>query len=494
MSNYTWKPIEPLSDSDRGIDLAAIEPLYDSWKAVRERLNASSPDALKRFTERLSRLMSVETGILERIYELDRGTTEALVEQGFMEELVSHASTDIEPGRLIDILRDQDSATQLVIDCATGQRDLTIGTIHELHAILTAHQDTTSAMDQFGNRFEIQLVRGEFKHAPNNPKRTDGTSHEYCPPLQVQSQMEQLLVWCNEHRISEDPIILATWLHHRFTQIHPYQDGNGRVGRVLITLVLLCADLLPLVIDRDMRVEYIDALESADDGNLEPLASLLARLERAAILEALSIDVDVDIATERTLTSAVIDSLAAKFDRRRQAKHIELRKVNQLAEKLRGRARAIIEDFLNELARHIAGTEAPEIHIQEGGPDYGNSHWYRVEVVKSANNAGKFANFDEDHYFVKATMRVGRERLVFVTSFHHVGRELSGVMEATSFAQLETFENSEDRECVSQDFFLCALDPFVFTYRTSEEDIADAFFRWLDAALAVALKEFGDRL
>ena len=54
--------------------------------------------------------------------------------------------------------------------------------------------------------------------------------------------------------------------------------------------------------------------------------------------------------------------------------------------------------------------------------------------------------------FLKASMRVGRERLTFVTSFHHVGRELSGIMEVTAFARLESYENSDDREVVSEDF------------------------------------------
>ena len=102
--------------------------------------------------------------------------------------------------------------------------------------------------------------------------------------------------------------------------------------------------------------------------------------------------------------------------------------------------------------------------------------------------------FDEAHYFVKASMRVERERLVFVASFHHVGRELSGIMEATAFARLETYEDSEDRESVSQEFFVASLEPFVFTYLTKEEEIGSTFDRWLDAALAVAIREFGDRL
>ncbi len=493
MTDYRWKPIEPLSARDRAIDLAAMRPLYDTWRASKLRLEESSPANLKEFTQRLVRRLSVETGILERLYDLDRGTTEALVANGFVEELVSRASTDIEPSRLIDILRDQEAAIQLVIDCVAGSRSLTKSVIHELHAILTKHQETTTAIDQFGTRLEIHLLKGQFKQQPNNPKRPDDSIHEYCPPVHVESEMDNLLAWLSQYS-SEDPIIVAGWFHHRFTQIHPYQDGNGRVARALTTLILLRAQLLPLVVDRDMRVDYIQALEAADRDDLSYLASLFARLERTAILQALSVDADAEISHQRTLTSAVIESLADKFGKRRQAKDVELRKVNTVAIGLRTSARLSLEGIFDQLRATVSEVAAPDSHITEGGPDRGNAHWYRFEVIKSANETGKYANFSEAHYFVKASIRAERERLVFVTSFHHVGRELSGIMEATAFARLESFEDSEDRESVSQDFFLCSLEPFVFTYRTSQDEMADAFDRWLDSALAVAVKEYGDRL
>ena len=493
MTDYYWKAIAPLSNADRQIDLAAMRPLYDTWHASKNRLQQSSPTSLKEFTQRLVRRLSVETGILERLYDLDRGTTEALIANGFVEELVSRSSTDIDPSRLIAILRDQEAAIQLVIDCVAGNRDLTKSVIHELHAILTKHQDTTTAIDQFGNKHEIALLKGQFKQHPNNPKRPDGTVHEYCPPIHVESEMDNLLKWFTMYP-QEDPVIVSAWFHHNFTQIHPYQDGNGRVARALTTLVLLRAQLLPLVVDRDLRVEYINSLEKADNGDLSHLALMFARLERNAILQALSIDAEAEISHQRSLTSAVLETLKGKFGKRREAKDAELRNVNNIALTLRQRARRLLEQYYRDLGETISQVSNPDINITDGGSDRNNAHWYKFEVVKSAIEAGKYANFSENHYFVKASIRADRERLVFVTSFHHVGRELSGVMEATAFSQLESFEDSDDRKSVSQEFFLCSTEPFVFTYQTKENEIVDAFSRWLDTALAVAIKEYGDRL
>ena len=76
------------------------------------------------------------------------------------------------------------------------------------------------------------------------------------------------------------PDVLAAWVHHRFTQIHPFQDGNGRVARLLATLIFIRAEWLPLVVGRDDRVRYLDAFEAADKGEFLPLVAFFDTLQR----------------------------------------------------------------------------------------------------------------------------------------------------------------------------------------------------------------------
>ena len=109
---------------------------------------------------------------------------------------------------------------------------------------------------------EVELRRGEWKRLPNNPTRRDGSVHEYCPPEQVQPEMERLVAGQNRyHELGVSPDVLAAWVHHRFTQIHPFQDGNGRVARLMATLIFIRDEWLPLVVHRDDRVRYLNALE-----------------------------------------------------------------------------------------------------------------------------------------------------------------------------------------------------------------------------------------
>ena len=115
-------------------------------------------------------------------------------------------------------------------------------------------------------------------------------------------------------------------------------------------------------------------------------------------------------------------------------------------------------------------------------------------MIKTATESGKWANYEEDHFFINSKITLDTESLVFVTSFHHVGHQLSGVMEVTAFARLETLDNENGTEVAKQEFFVCSLEPFVFTHKSSISSLAEPFEQWMDAAIAVAIKEYGDRL
>ncbi|MCH7231241.1 Fic family protein [Glycomyces sp. L485] len=67
------------------------------------------------------------------------------------------------------------------------------------------------------------------------------------------------------------------YLHHRFEQVHPFIDGNGRTGRLLLNLLLARRGFTPIVIEKRHRDRYLDCLQAADAGNLSRLAEMLVR-------------------------------------------------------------------------------------------------------------------------------------------------------------------------------------------------------------------------
>ena len=65
--------------------------------------------------------------------------------------------------------------------------------------------------------------------------------------------------------------------HAGFEQVHPFLDGNGRTGRLLLNLILARLGYAPAIIQKRERPRYLDALRAADAGNTGPLAELIAR-------------------------------------------------------------------------------------------------------------------------------------------------------------------------------------------------------------------------
>ena len=495
---YTWKPITPLNDQERQTDLSDVTALKLPWQETKSRLYESSPSNLREFNERLARQWSIETGLLERVYDLDRGTTLVLIEHGFVSDLIERSKTNKEPEELVAILRDHRAAIDMIQDCVANARPLTLGFINELHAIITRHQDEVEGIDQFGRRMKFPLKKGAFKEQPNNPTRPDGTIHEYCPPVQVSTEMENLIRWYSQYG-NENTILVASWLHHRFAQIHPYQDGNGRVARALANLVLIKGDFFPIVITNEQhRSHYIKALEEADEGTLKSLTRLFAEIEKKTILEAISIAPDTEPAI--ALVEDVTKAIAHKLAKREKEKQEKLRRVDKVADHLQ----LTLVNHMKSLARGVSTQlmEASNLEVGfqvlSGGPNQlynekPTEHWYHFQVVKSAQETNQRVNFKEHHYFVRTRFSGGGVPwLTFVTSFHHIGEELSGVMEVTSFAEISVPLSEEEPSRTDQ--IKCMDKPFTITYRDDAMALQNRFLAWATECFTLAYRQWGDIL
>lgn len=83
-------------------------------------------------------------------------------------------------------------------------------------------------------------------------------------------------------------IELLAWIHHRFLWIHPFQNYNGRIGRLLINVILLNLDLPPveLKIETELgRKKYIKALQKANDGDYTKLEKIIESAIKESIKE-----------------------------------------------------------------------------------------------------------------------------------------------------------------------------------------------------------------
>ena len=111
------------------------------------------------------------------------------------------------------------------------------------------------------------------------------------PASQVESLMREWVVWIDGEGKDYEPVIRAAIAHHGFEAVHPFLDGNGRVGRLLLNLMLMREGYPPALLLRDWRVRYIQALDTANTGNYSPLANIIGQAVEAGLdlyLEACS--------------------------------------------------------------------------------------------------------------------------------------------------------------------------------------------------------------
>ena len=131
----------------------------------------------------------------------------------------------------------------LIIDRA--EENLSEAFIKELHQVLKS-----GTSDSRRDWFAV----GEYKRLPN-----EVGGNETTPPEEVHREMQALLKEYNAKRDKTFEDILD--LHHRFECIHPFQDGNGRVGRLLMFKECLANGHVPFIITDDLKMFYYRGLQ-----------------------------------------------------------------------------------------------------------------------------------------------------------------------------------------------------------------------------------------
>lgn len=102
--------------------------------------------------------------------------------------------------------------------------------------------------------------------------------HRGAPQRKITSLLKELEKWYGENKNKYHPIVLGAVVHNQFENIHPFQDGNGRVGRLLLNNILLKNNMPPINIELENRKDYYSALqEYQKQGNLRPTIELILK-------------------------------------------------------------------------------------------------------------------------------------------------------------------------------------------------------------------------
>lgn len=153
-----------------------------------------------------------------------------------------------------------DALNNLVNDRITGE------TVLKLHGLVMDKIDPSAG--------ELRSVQVYIRGAPFTPP----------PARDVPLYLEQWIYWLtSDDALQYEPVTRAAIAHHDFEAIHPFTDGNGRVGRLLLNLMLMQAGYPPALVLREWRTRYIQALQAAHVGKHQPLIDLIGLAVEGAL-------------------------------------------------------------------------------------------------------------------------------------------------------------------------------------------------------------------
>jgi len=197
--------------------------------------------------------------------------------------------------------------------------------IRQLHKVLLREDYTVYRNLPGGVTTSYTVHAGQYKTRPNSVITRYGTRFEYASPEETPSLMADLVDWYNEAEASGryTPVELAALFHYRYIRIHPFEDGNGRMARLMVNYILARHGWPMIVIRNRNKADYLEALNQSDKmtekapasgskATLTQIAHFLRFFEKTVIDE---LRYNIDFATEKQETVWWYDGQRVDFGR-----------------------------------------------------------------------------------------------------------------------------------------------------------------------------------
>jgi len=147
-----------------------------------------------------------------------------------------------------------------------GNMPLTQNFIRTLHKTLLREDYTVYRNLPGGVTTSFIIHAGQYKTRPNSVITRYGDRFEYASPEETPALMTSLVDWYNEEekRGKLSPVELAALFHYRYIRIHPFEDGNGRIARLMVNYIFARHNWPMIVVRSRKKNEYLEALHQAD--------------------------------------------------------------------------------------------------------------------------------------------------------------------------------------------------------------------------------------
>ena len=231
-----------------------IETLFKEW----ESLQPVKEEYQKRLDQKFMLEFNYNSNHIEG-NTLTYGQTEMLLMFG--------KSVDEANMRDLEEMKASNVGLKMVKEAALDkEQHLTEYFIRTLHKTLLREDYTVYYQLPGGTNTSYVVHAGRYKTRPNSVKTATGERFEYASPEETPALMADLLQWYNQAEAEGKmtPIELASLFHYRYIRIHPFEDGNGRVSRLIVNYILYRHGYPMIVVKSADKNHYLAALNKCD--------------------------------------------------------------------------------------------------------------------------------------------------------------------------------------------------------------------------------------
>lgn len=234
--------------------MTTIDEIMQRWRALQP-LSGKAMDALNR---RFAIDFNYNSNHIEG-NTLTYGQTEILLLFG---KIVGEAEVrDVQEMTASNV-----GLKMMTAEAARKDVPLTQSFIRSLHKTLLREDYTVNRSLPGGVQTSYVIHAGQYKTRPNSVITRYGDRFEYASPEETPALMTDLVNWYNEAEKSGKftPIELAALFHYRYIRIHPFEDGNGRIARLMVNYILARHGYPMIVVRSRKKNEYLEALHKTD--------------------------------------------------------------------------------------------------------------------------------------------------------------------------------------------------------------------------------------
>lgn len=230
-----------------------IEELYKEWQS----LQPISDEARQRLHRKFVLEFNYNSNHIEG-NTLTYGQTEILLLFGRVVD--SAKMKDLEDMKASNV------GLNMMQEQAVSEYPLTETFIRQLHKTIMREDYVEYRSLPDGRSWHYTVHAGIYKTRPNSVVTPSGERFEYASPEETPALMTDLVSWYREEeeRSVMTPIELASLFHFRYIRIHPFEDGNGRIARLLVNFILARHHYPMVVVKSADKNAYLDALNKCD--------------------------------------------------------------------------------------------------------------------------------------------------------------------------------------------------------------------------------------